>query len=831
MVHHQSVKRDLPSGTVTLLFTDIEGSTKLLEELGTKGYAQALAEHRRLVREAFSRRGGVEVDTQGDAFFVAFPTAPDAIEAAKEALDALARGPIRVRMGLHTGTPHVTDEGYVGRDVHKAARIAAAGHGGQVLMSTDTRALIDGPVTDLGEHRLKDFSDPVWIFQFGTERFPPLKTISNTNLPRPANLFVGRGREVSEVASLLGKGIRLLTLTGPGGSGKTRLAIEVAAECVPKFRNGVFWVGLAPIRDPAIVLETVSEATGANGNLADHIGEREMLLLLDNLEQVIGIAPDLASLVEVCPNLSLLITSRELLRVRGEVEYPVPPLARDEAIELFCTRSRLEPGETIAELCRRLDDLPLAVELAASRTSALSPAQILEHLSKRLDLLKGGRDATARQQTLRSTIEWSHELLSGPERSLFARLSVFDGGCTLGSAQDVCDADLDVIGSLVDKSLLRHTGERFWMLETIGQFASERLAASGEAGELQRRHAEHFLAMAEEAEPHLDGLAESTEWLDRLGHEHDNIRTAIDHLQSSGETQAALRLVGAVWVFWRDRSCFAEGRRRLESALSADESPTAARADVLVAAASMATLGGDAASGRAWAEEALLLSKMLGDEEGIAECELWLGWALFNEGDGTGARALFDISRQRFHEIANEHQAVLATALLAMACAELGERDRARTLNEDALRRARAMGYRQIEATTLDGLARIAMEDGRVRDSLATAAESLRIYHMLGDPHGVAIELRRCARALAPMGEGRTAALLLAAADVLHGEIGGTMPWVARMKEESIASIRAQLHEAALAAAWEEGRTLAIDQAVSLVLDRRPTQFAGPSEA
>jgi class 3 adenylate cyclase len=345
--HHHAMRRDLPSGSVTFLFTDIESSTKLLHELGEGEYARALAEHRRVIREAFALRAGVEVDTQGDAFFVAFPTAPGAIEAAKEAQEALARGPVRVRMGLHTGTPHVTDEGYVGRDVHKAARIAAAGHGGQVLLSTETRQQVEASVTDLGEHRLKDFDEPTPIFQLGQARFPPLKTISNTNLPRPASSFVGREREVAEVVAHLQDSTRLLTLSGPGGSGKTRIAIEAAAELVPELKAGVFWVGLAPLRDPALVLEEIARTLGAKDGLAEHIGEREMLLLLDNFEQVIEAAAELAALLEACPNLKLLVTSRELLRVRGEVEYPVPPLAAPEAVTLFCERSRLLPDATI----------------------------------------------------------------------------------------------------------------------------------------------------------------------------------------------------------------------------------------------------------------------------------------------------------------------------------------------------------------------------------------------------------------------------------------------------------------------------------------------------
>ncbi|MEX0851485.1 MAG: adenylate/guanylate cyclase domain-containing protein, partial [Gaiellaceae bacterium] len=420
------MRSKLPYGTVTFLFTDIEGSTKLLHDLGTEGYAEALAEHRRVIREACARHHGVEVDTQGDAFFFTFPTAPGALDAAGEMTKALASGPIQVRVGLHTGTPLLTDEGYVGDDVHFAARVAASGHGGQVLLSALTVAALEPSnrllqgisLVDLGEHRLKDIEGAVSIFQLGDHSFPPLKTISNTNLPRPASSFVGRERELEEVLARIESGARLVTLTGPGGSGKTRLALEASATLVPEYKAGVFWVGLAALRDPALVTETISQTLGAKDGLREHIAEREMLLLLDNLEQVIEAAPKLSSLLSACPSLTLLVTSRELLRVQGEVEYPVPPLAEPEAVSLFSERAQLSPSEEISELCARLDNLPLGVELAAARTKALSPAQILDRLSLRLDLLKGGRDADPRQQTLRATIEWSYDLLSEDEQVL-----------------------------------------------------------------------------------------------------------------------------------------------------------------------------------------------------------------------------------------------------------------------------------------------------------------------------------------------------------------------------------------------------------------------------
>jgi predicted ATPase/class 3 adenylate cyclase len=814
-----SMRRDFPSGTVTLLFTDIEGSTRLLEELGPEAYATELAEHRRRLREAFVGHAGVEVDTQGDAFFIAFPTAAGALEAAQDAQRALAAGPIRVRMGLHTGMPHLTGEGYVGQDVHKGARIAAAGHGGQVLLSKETQELTDADlqVTDLGEHRLKDFDRPVWIFQMGSERFPPLKTISNTNLPRPVSSFVGREREVSEVASLFRQGARLVTLTGPGGTGKTRLAIEAASELVPEHRNGVFWIALAGLRDPALVLDTIGQTLGAKDGLAEHIGEREMLLLLDNLEQVVVAAPDLAALVESCPNLRLLGTSRERLRVRGEVEYQVLPLAEPEAVRLFSARAGADPDDTIRELCRALDNLPLALELAAARATALSPKQILDRLSRRLDLLQGGRDADARQQTLRATIEWSYDLLSAEEQLLFARLSVFSGGWTLEAAEAVVEADLDTLQSLVDKSLVRFVDERYSMLETIRDFASERLQESDEAQDLRGRHGEYFLALAEEAEPHLP--AYQREWIDRLDVEHDNLRAAFDRLESSGKAQLALRLAGALSLFWLEQGHMAEGRHRLEAALNADERPTAARAKALDGASMTAI---DAGS-KVHAEEGLALHRALGDAWGIAHSQLMLGSAVAND-DMTKARELYDESARAFRALGDQHYALIATRGLAWACISVGERERGRELHEDNLRRARALGNRRIEAITLGALAMHAVQDGRMNDAIPMLLESHRLHLAIGDPLQSAFDLFRFSHVLAVKKKAEAAAQAFACSDSLCAEMGMRLrSWDPEFFDETMAMIRSQLDEAAFAEAWEKGRKLTVEAAVALALDSLDT--------
>jgi predicted ATPase/class 3 adenylate cyclase len=816
MMRH--VRPDLPTGTVTFLFTDVEGSTRLLHERGAAEYATALAQHRRILRAAFGANGGVEVDTQGDAFFVAFPTAPGAVEAARAITLGLEAGPIRVRIGIHTGTPHLSDEGYVGEDVHKGARIAAAGHGGQVLLSKETRELARVAVTDLGEHRLKDFEGPVWIFQLGSARFPPLKTISNTNLPRPASSFVGRERELEDVLALLRDGARLLTLTGPGGSGKTRLAIEAAAELVPEFKAGVFWVNLAPLRDSALVTATIANALGAKRGMVDHIGERDLLLLLDNFEHVVEAAPEIAALVEACPNLKLLVTSREVLRVRGEVEYAVLPLAEPEAVELFCARARAHPDPTVHELCRTLDNLPLALELAAARASTLSPKQILERLSTRLDLLKGGRDADPRHQTLRATIEWSYELLSKEEKAMFARLSVFAGGLTLEFAESVGEADLDGLQSLVDKSLVRRTGERFSMLETIREFSAERLEAAGTADKVRRRHAEYFLALAEEAEPHL--LRDSAEWADRMEREHDNLRAAMDWGESAGESELVLQLAGAVSRFWYLKSHLSEGQRRLESALRTNPQPTAARAKALNGASVMALNLGDTATARLRAEDALTLHRTLGNAWGAAYSTMMTGNALAEGGDVANARPIVAESVRLFRDLGDELYVLIASVNLAWVTGELGDPEAERAIHEENLRRARALGNRRIEAGSLAQLALFVRDEGRLQDATEMLREAIRIDHILGNVLDIALDLGRLASVLVLAGRGGKAARLLSSSQALTEKLGaGAFWWAGRRNEQTLATIRTQLDEAAAAEAWERGRALTVDEAVSLALE------------
>jgi predicted ATPase/class 3 adenylate cyclase len=817
-----SAERDLPSGTVTFLFTDIEGSTRLARALG-EAWPAVLGEHRRKLREAFLTRGGVEVDRQGDSFFVAFARSSDAVAAALAGQRALAGGPVSVRMGLHTGEPFRSGGGYEGVDVHKAARIAAAGHGGQVLLSKETRDLVAVDARDLGEHRLKDFDEPVWIFQLGSGRFAPLKTISNTNLPRPVSSFVGREREVHEVLAALRDGARLVTLTGPGGSGKTRLAVQAAADLVPDFRNGVFWVELAPLRAAALVAPAIARTLGAKDGLAEHIGERELLLLLDNFEQVIQAGPELASLVERCPRLTLLVTSRERLRVRGEVEYPVLPLTESEAIELFCVRARLEPDETVAELCRRLDSLPLALELAAARTSVLSPAQILDRLAQRLDLLEGGRDAAARQATLRATIDWSYDLLEEGTRKLFARLAVFAGGCTLQAAEEVAAAGLDALQSLVDKNLLRHTRDRFWMLETIREYALERLVESSEGVEVHRRHAEHVVAMAIDAEPHLRN--ESREWLDAVEREHDNLRAALGWLEAAGESELVLRLATAAWRFWSLRGHALEGRRRLESALRADERPTATRAEALLGLADMALDTGDRVTARRRAQEALALHRSLGNAWEAAYSLVGIGLTFAFDGDWPVARRHFEEGMRVFSELGDEHQTLQAMRRLAWTYDELGNHEQARQLYEEMLHRARASGEQFIEGKTLGVLAQQALNEARVDEAISILTEAHLIHRDRPDQpdrYADALLVCRFARLLVMREKPATAARLLSCFETLLEEIGvgsSVEGWVVKMNEGTIEAVRDELDAGAFTENWRAGRALTSDEAVALALD------------
>jgi predicted ATPase/class 3 adenylate cyclase len=814
--------RSLPSGTVTFLFTDVEGSTKLLHDLGAEGYSRILVEHRQVLREAFGANQGVEVDTQGDAFFVAFPTAPGALGAAAEATEGLASRPIRVRMGIHTGTPHLGEDDYVGMDVHRAARIAACGHGGQVLVSASTAALVgtDG-LRDLGEHRLKDLSAPERIYQLGDADFPPLKSLHRTNLPIPSTPFLGRGRELHDVEELVSRAdVRLLTLTGPGGSGKTRLALQAAAEASERYPGGVFWVPLAPLRDPELVLEAAGQAVGARDGLAEHIGDSAMLVLFDNFEHVTEAAADVAGLLATCPRVDLLVTSRESLHVRGEQEYPVPSLSREEGVGFFLARARavrpdFAADDAVAEICRRLDDLPLALELAAARVKALSPAQILERLEQRLPLLTGGaRDAPERHQTLRATIEWSHDLLADDEKLLFARLAVFRGGCALEAAEQVVDANLDALQSLVDKSLVRYSQERFWMLETIREYADEQLEHRGDAETLRRRHADYFLRLAEEAEPHLTAAHQAL-WLERLEAEHENFRLSLDSLRRAGAGADELRLVGALMRFWYVRGHLREGSSRCEEALAAHDDQSEARLKALFGAALLAHRLGDYQRGEALMHERLVLARVLNDAEAVASSLIGLGMNAQGLGDHKGAASAYMEGAELAR--AGGYTWFLAVAIgnLGDLALEQGDYAHARTLTEESLELFRQIGDERKIAERVVQLGIVASREGHSDEAETLLREGLEYALALVDKELAIWCLGELAALALSNEDAERAAKLTGAIESMREETGHALQTDQRRLDE-------QTRRALASAFGEEhlaiGRKMTFEQAVAYAL-------------
>jgi predicted ATPase len=808
--------RDLPTGTVTLLFSDIEGSTTLLRELGDD-YAAALEAHRVVCRAAFSTHSGIEVDTQGDAFFAAFARASDAAAAAEEIQRELAPGPVRVRIGLHTGEPQIAGEGYVGLDVHRGARVCAAGHGGQILLTQPTRELVDIQVSDLGEHRLKDLLEPQRLFQIGTEEFPPLKTLDWTNLPVQATTLVGRERELAEAGALL-REQRLLTLVGPPGSGKTRLALQLAADAAEDFEH-VWWVGLQEVHDSDLVESTIAHVVGARTDLAGFLRDRRALLLLDNVEQVLGFAPRLAELVSASGNLKLLATSREPLRLTVEQQYPVPPLPDDDAVALFHERARaVRPDFTangaVAEICRRLDGLPLAIELAAARVKILQPDALLARLEQRLPLLAGGaRDAPERQQTLQAAIAWSYDLLEEAEQEAVARLSVFAGGWTLEAAEAVCECDLETLASLVDKSLVRERDGRFSMLETIREFVRDRLAEQETDGRSLRRQAEYFCDQAEvlREERGDDLTLEQFKW---FGREHDNLRTALDYWHEQEAPEPELRLVIACSEYWERGGYWTEGRQRFEAVLArSGEAPPEVRAAAERRLSFFASLQGDYPRAKELAESSI--SRY--EESGTDPSELrhaYVNLAISEQKLGNNARA---------REIYEAIRADADERSLAMILGNLGNMD----LEEHSYAAARsnieaaAVIHRRLElpsslANNLLDLGFMALAEARIDEAVPLLRESLDICRVarIGDLLPWAVEA--VASLVAAHGAPGDAVRLLAATTKPREELAmGTdfYPIAEEMRERTLEEARARLSEPAFAAAWAEGEALSLEEA------------------
>jgi predicted ATPase/class 3 adenylate cyclase len=782
----------LPTGTVTFLFTDIDGSTRLLQQLGAARYAQVRTAHEQLLRTAFAAHGGHEVDTQGDSFFVAFPTAHGALAAAAEAQEALAVYPwpagavLRVRMGLHIGTAQVAGERYVGLDVHRAARIAAAGHGGQVLLSEAVRVLVEpelpdgATLRDLGTHRLKDLQHPEHVFQLVLPDlpglpadFPPLNALGRDlhNLPVQPTPLLGRQREVAEVVMLLRReDVRLVTLTGPGGVGKTRLGLQVAAELVDDhaFGDGVWLVRLSRLVDPALVVPTIAHTLGLKeaGSrpieelLREHLRARRLLLLLDNVEQVVAAVPQVADLLASSPGLVVLATSRVRLHLQGEREMQVPPLAlpanssptgrppqsehllEAPAVALFIERAQAHrsdfalteaTGPVVAAICARLDGLPLAIELAAAKVKLLPLPVLLRRLQRQLPLLAGGaRDLEARQKTMRATLAWSEDLLSPEEQRLFCRLAVFASGFTLEAAEAVClvtegakPLTLDLVqglGALLDQSLLQQREEggeaRFSMLHVIREYALEHLEASGEAEALCRAHATYCLAVAEEVEPWLLGGPRLPEALVCLEREHGNCRAALTWARDCGEVDTGMQLATRLARFWRARGYLSEGRTWLEE-----------------------LLGMAGVAGLAGAETVGAARLSLGETTGVwvraANAAGWL--ALWQGDDGRAARWL-EMAATTARAAGDARTAADALHGLGILALQRGNYEQAAALLEPSLVLAHeANNASDIVQGVLRDRGWVAYFQGDLTRATACFEEGLALIHQIGDQWGEAI--------------------------------------------------------------------------------------------
>jgi predicted ATPase/class 3 adenylate cyclase/DNA-binding CsgD family transcriptional regulator len=931
----------LPTGTITFLFTDIEGSTHLWEQ-HPEAMRLAIARHNSILRDAIEGHSGVIFKTVGDEVCAAFARAPDALAAAHAAQCAIlaepwsAIGPLRVRMAGHTGTAELRDGDYFGLSLSRIARLVAAGHGGQILLSRATQELVRDhlpplvELRDLGEHRLRDLTRPEQIFQLVAHDlptdFPPLKTLElhRTNLPAQVTTLTGREQEVVTVCALLRRAdVRLLTLTGPGGVGKTRLGLQIAAELLDDFRDGVYFVTLAPINEATLVISSIAQVLGvkeAGGQmlretLQTYLRDKQLLLLLDNFEQVLDAAPLLASLLTAAPYLNLLVTSRAALHLSGEHEFAVPPLALPEprylppaemlsqyaAVALFIERAQAvkpdfvitnDNAPAVAEICSRLDGLPLAIELAAARSKLLSPPALLARLTSRLQMLTGGpRDLPARQQTLRSTIEWSYNLLATDEQALFRRLAVFVGGCTLDAVEAVYHVDawrleigdvppaatfqspfalLDGLAALVDQSLV-HQGEqadgepRFVMLETIREYALERLVASGEAAITRQLHAHFFLGLAQAAEPQLT-TGKQRLWLERLEQEHDNLRAALAWSQSTpGGAELGLWLAAALWWFWWVRGYVSEGRAWLEGMLAQTQaelpagSDTYTRATALYRAGYLAWAQDNYPRATALCEESLALFKRLGNRCGIGWAHYTLGLVALMEGDYARAAAHYEESLALFREV-DDRRGIAWTLNNLGVVSQQGQGDYApaKARFEESLALWRAMGNTRDIANCLNNLGEIARCQGDYAWAAARYEESLGLFQEVGDTPGAAICLLNLGFvALAQDDYGRAKALLvesshhwqkiagtfgialcltglaavaaaegqlkcttrlLGAAEAQHANIYAVLdPSDRAAYDRNVTTVRAQLGEAAFAAAWAEGRALTLDQALALI--------------
>jgi predicted ATPase/class 3 adenylate cyclase len=886
----------LPTGTVTFLFTDIEGSTTLWEQYPEETHT-ALVRHDFLVEDAISQHNGVVVRPrgEGDSRFAVFPVASDAVEASVAVQRCLhdeswpTPTPLTVRIALHTGEADLRAGDYYGSAVNRCARLRSAAHGGQILISKATHSLVSVyplsgvELRDLGEHRLKDLVQPEHIYQVVSPGlptdFPPLKTLDArpNNLPLQRTPMIGREKELDEARRvLMEEDVALITFTGSGGSGKTRLAVQVAANVIDHFRDGVCFISLAAITDPDMVIIQVAEVLGVkeSGNhslmedLTEYLRQKQLLLVLDNFEQVIDAAPLLAQLLSYAPHLKLLVTSRTLLQLRGERDFPVPPLALPnpkrlppltqiagyDAVRLFVDRAMsVRPGfmiteanaPSIAGICARLDGLPLAIELAAARVAILPPEAMLKRLQSRLRVLTGGaRDLPARQQTLRSTIEWSHDLLDEEEQRLFRRLAVFSGGRTLDAIEAVCaggdtvqesgvrkeeglspDASvltslkldiLEGVASLVNKSLLNREeqlagGEpRFLMLETIHEYARERLEESGEADQVSERHARFFLDLVEQAEPELQG-PEQGMWLRRLEDEHDNIRVAL-HWTAQHKPELGLRMVGALGLFWEIRAFLSEGLNLLADLLSQSGATegTGDRAKALYVAGNLADIRGDYEAARTYYSEGLAIYRRLGDKLGAARPLNGLGLVSWGQGDLVAARSFLEESLAIKRELGDQGAISISLNNLGLVALAQGDYATARACLEECLVIDRKLEDDDAVATSLGNLGAVALDEGKYEEARSYLLESVMLFKEIGDTRGLVDNLENLVGLASQTGHYERALLMAGAAEALREELGAPQSGPEKERYERFLGLaRAEADAATCDEQWAKGKAMA----------------------